>query len=660
MLTRRVSIICLALFALNATICAPLFRIEYLDDFQSNEGSWITFARFLSQNWPHVSWFPWFNAGMPFEDTYLPFVSGLVAILSAVVHCSPAHAFHFVAALAYSLAPVSLFLFALEVSGRLAPSAGAAVLWSLVSPSIIFPKILEDLGTPWGLRRLFNIVIYGETPHNVAMCLLPISLLLTWRYLESPSVRRFSLAALAATAVMLTNAFGLVVVFVSSLFLFATRKQLGWKPFAAVCGIQLAAYLAICRFLPPSLIHLLETNAQMVGGDYRFHARTLLLATICGAFFLGLWAISRRFCDPILQFAILFSACFGGITTLGFMGRNLMPQPTRYHLELEPGLCLLLAFLLVRIPLKSMLVIFVPALAWIAVQDYHFARNLIRPVDIALSPPYREAAWISTHLPGQRILDAGEGQWWFNVFSDNPQMGAGHEPTAPNLIQRVAVFTIFSGQNAGADDANISTLWLKAFGCGAIIIPGRDSKDHYHPVVNPEKFDGVLPLVWRERGDSIYQVPLESASLAHVIPRSALVTRQPANGLDVDQLRIYVNALKPADIAWKNPDHATIAAKMDPAQVLSVQITYDPGWQARVGNRVVAVTADQLGFIVVNPECTGDCSVHLDFTGGRERRVALWVSALVLIALLAMLAVPPNVGRAISRQPLSGAALFSR
>jgi hypothetical protein len=36
-----------AIFALNALICWPLFRIEYLDDFQSNEGSWITFATFL-------------------------------------------------------------------------------------------------------------------------------------------------------------------------------------------------------------------------------------------------------------------------------------------------------------------------------------------------------------------------------------------------------------------------------------------------------------------------------------------------------------------------------------------------------------------------------------------------------------------------------------
>ena len=636
--TRRIWLVSLALFALNALICAPLFRVEYLDDFQSNEGSWITFARFLSQNWPHASWFPWFNAGMPFEDTYLPFVSGLVAILSALARCSPAHAFHFIAALAYSLAPVFLFLFAVGVSGRLAPSLWAAVFWSLLSPSIIIPELLRDLGTPWGLRRLQNIVIYGETPHNVALCLLPISLLLTWRYLERPSIRRFALAALAAAAVMLTNAFGIVVVCVSSLILFAARKDLAWKPLAAICGIQFAGYLVVCRFLPPSLIRLLETNSQLVGGDYRFHWQTLRFAACFGAVLVALWAASRRLSDPLFSFAILFSACFGGIAALGFAGVNLMPQPQRYHLELEPGLCLMAAFLLVRMrPSSWVLVIAVPLLAWIAIQDYRFARNLIHPVDIAQSAPYREARWIATNLPGQRVMVAGEGQWLFNLFSDNPQFGAGHEPTVPNWIQRVAFFTITTGQNAGTQDGAISILWLKAFGCGAIIVPGRESKDHYHAIANPDKFDGLLPLVWRESGDSIYQIPLQSASLAHVIPRSALVTRQPAHGLDVNQVRTYVEALEPASIAWENPDHARIAARMDSSKILSVQVTYDPGWEAHVGDRKVKTSTDKLGFIVVDPGCAGDCPVDLEFTGGWERKVALVVSLLTVLLLGAML-----------------------
>lgn len=646
MLTRRILVICLALFALNAFLCWPLFGIEYLDDFQSNEGSWITFARFLSQNWPHVGWFPWFNAGMPFEDTYLPGVSGAVAILSAIARCSPAHAFHFVAALFYSMAPVCLFLFAAGVSGRIWPSAGAALLWSLLSPSVIFPPLLRDLGGPWGLRRLQNIVFYGETPHNVAICLLPVSLLLTWRYWERRTARAFALAVLAAAAVMITNAFGIVVVCLSSVALCAARKRDGWRTFLSAGGILIAAYLVICRFLPPTLIRLLETNSQLVGGDYRFHARTFLLACGCVALLIALWAATRRL-STTLQFAVLFTACFGGITWLSFLGVNLLPQPERYHLEMEAGICLLAAFLLepmvLRIPSRIVLVcaiVCAAPLAWIAARDYQFARKLIHPVDIDHSVPFREAHWISAHLPGQRVLVSGEGEW-FNLFSDNPQLSGGHEPTAPNWIQRVAVYTIYSGQNAGVEDGPISILWLKAFGCGGIVVPGRESKDDYHPIANPDKFDGLLPLVWRESGDSIYQVPLRSTSLAHVVARSAVVRARPVNGLDVGEVRRYVDSLESAampaaHMVWENPDHARIAAQMTSSEVLSVQVTYDPGWEARVAGRKVNIRGDALGFILIDPSCA-DCSIDLQFTGGLERKSALAVSVLVFAGILAML-----------------------
>jgi hypothetical protein len=626
-----------AIFALNALICWPLFRIEYLDDFQSNEGSWITFAKFLRNYWPHVSWFPWSDAGMPFENTYLPGVSAIVALASWIGHTSPAHAFHFIAALAYSLAPVSLFLFAAGVSGRLVPAAWAAVLWSLFSPSLIFPDLFHEMGTPWGIRRLRDIVFFGDTPHNIAICLLPISLLLTWRYLDQPTARRFALAVFAAAAVMLTNAFGIVVVFVSSLIIFATQKP-SRKGIASVCAIQLAAYLLICRVLPPSVIRLLETNSQLVGGDFRFTPRTISLLLGFLAILILLWWLTRPLKNPILQFAILFSACFGGITLLGFAGINLLPQPVRYHLEMELGVCLGAALLIEPLARRKLvLALAVIPLLWVTIKDCQFARNLIHPADIAHSVPYREARWIATNLPGQRVLVSSEGQFLFNLFADNPQMSAGHEPSAPNWIQQVAVYTIYSGQNAGAEDAAISILWLKAFGCGAIVVPGRDSKDHYHAVANPNKFDGQFPLVWSESGESIYKIPRSSPSLAHVIPRSAIVRDRPTNGLDVIELRRYVDALEsPASIVWETPDRAKITARMNDSEVLSLQINYDPGWEARIGNRKVNLTADGLGFLLIEPECS-DCSIDLEFTGGRERKVAIAVSLTVIGLLLAML-----------------------
>jgi hypothetical protein len=645
----RITAISLGLFALNVLICAPLFRVEYLDQFRSNEGVYMVFGEFLARYWPHVGWFPWTNAGMPFEDTYLPLVPMLVAAFSRIGNCSSAHALHFIAALTYSLAPVFLFFFARALSGRIAPSAWAAVLWSLVSPAVIFPALLNDMGTPWGIRRLQNIVVWGETPHNVALCLLPLSLWLTNRFLDKPTPRRFAIAALAAAAVMLTNAFGIVVLSISTLFLFAARGKFSIARFASICGILFAAYLAICRALPPTLIRLLGANSQYVAGDYRFTLWTYFWGASFLACLIALWAVLRRFCSPMVQFAALFSACFGGITFLSFHAVNILPQPERYHIEMEAGICLLAAFLLEplahRLPQRiavACAVACVVALGWVALKDIRFARHVIHPSDTEHSPEFIEARWIAQNLPGERILDAADGQWLFNLFADNPQMSGGHDTSAPSWIERVAVYTILTGQNAGDQDGPISILWLKVFGCGAIVVPGAASKDYYHSMANPGKFEGRLPLLWRGAGDSIYRVPLPSTSLAHVIPKSAVVSRRPIHGLDVDPLLPYVAALEDpaapvANISWNDPDHGRIVAKIGPSDVLSVQMIYDPGWQARVRGKLAVLKADQLGFIEIDPPCSGECSIDLVFDGGRERKIALAVSAVAISALLAMM-----------------------
>ncbi len=639
---------CLALLAVNAAVCGPLFTAEYLDDFQSNEGFFIATAKFLRDYWPHVGWVPWFDGGMPFENTYLPLTGALVAMVSWIGRWPPAHAYHFVMALAYSLAPVFLFLFAKEVSGRLAPSFAAALLWSLTSPGVAIPRLAQDLGTPWGLRRLRNIVFWGEGPHNLALCLLPAALLLMARYWKRPSPRRFGAAGLAVAAVMLTNAFGILTICISAAILFLAWPHHRWPQLAATGGLLLAGYLAICRFLPPAEIRLLVASSQVSGGDFRYTLRILLLAAAFLALLACLLAIARRWCDPMLQFAAVFSACFGGIVLFSLRDVNLLPQALRYHIEMEAGLCLLLAFAGARLGrwvpswvAHDAAALSLVLMSWFAWQDYRFARRLIQPADIARSAAFRQASFASAHLHGQRIMVSGESQWWFNLFADNPQLSGGFEPTAPNWVQQVAVYTIYTGQNAGDRDGPISVLWLKAFGCGAIVVPGPGSSDYYHPVRNPRKFDGLLPLVWQEAGDSIYQVPLRSVSLAHVVPPSALVADRPVHGLDVAEIRRYVTALEdpalpPASLAWDNPTRGRITASVNPPNVLSLQVTYDPGWRATSGGHSLAVGRDALGLMVIHPQCAGECSIDLEFDPGPYRLATLAVSLATVATLLGL------------------------
>jgi hypothetical protein len=642
----------ITLWALNAWLCWPLFQIEYLDQFQSNEGSFITFAAFLQKNWPHVRWFPLFNCGVPYEATYLPLAPVLTALGSWLAGCSPALAFHFLAAMAYSLAPVSLFFFALTVSDRAKPSFAAALLWSLFSPSVLIASVRADVGGVVGLRRLQTVVFYGEVPHNLAICLAPLALIAVYRYLERATARRFAAATLAVAAVALSNAFGIVLIGVSSAILAAVYDRESWKRLPAVGALLLASYLLICRLLPPSVLGVIHSNSQLVGGDFRFTTQTYLLGVGFAMFLAAMSRLVLRLANPMLRFSSLFLIFFGGITLLATRDIFFLPQPQRYHLEMEVGICMVAAFgftslrwdLVPRNARLGLAAISCVGLVWVAAVDRQYARRLVRPADVAGQVLVRQARWIGSHLPGQRVMASGEAGFWFNNFAGNPLLGGGHEPTAPNWVQRVAVYTIYSGQNAGDRDGPISVLWLKAFGCRAVTVPGPRSDDNYRPFRNPQKFDGLLPLVWREADQSVYQVPLRSLSLAHTIPSSAVVTRRPIHGLDTADVAAYVAALDDdsipaASLTWQNPEQGRIVADMAPGQVVSVQIGYDPGWQASMDGHRLPVFADQLGMVVIAPGRSGPCHIDLRFTDGPEREACSIISCVMAVVSIGMLAV---------------------
>src|SRR5271154_7223267 len=97
---------------LNGAIIAPLFFCDYLNNFASNEGTFITIAKFLSENARHPGWFPLWNAGMPLEFAYSPFLPFLNALLASVAGISHARAFHLIAAASYSFGPAFAFLLA--------------------------------------------------------------------------------------------------------------------------------------------------------------------------------------------------------------------------------------------------------------------------------------------------------------------------------------------------------------------------------------------------------------------------------------------------------------------------------------------------------------------------------------------------------------------
>lgn len=645
-----------ALFALNAWICRELFTADFVGNLLSNEGIFAALGRFFREHPGDLRWFPWFNVGMATEYAYQPLLPALAAITGAVGGWPASRALHAVLAFAYCCGPVTLFWLAFEWSESITLSLSAALAFTLTSPAeLLIRELRVGSDAHWGPLRLNNLVWYGEAPHNVALAMLPLALLFLHRAIVRGGAWNMVLAGAMSGAVALTNAFGAFGVALGALSMVVALE----RGVRRVLIIGICSYCWVSPWLPLSLIAWIRRTAWSAEGFFQANTRAYMAIPSAIALFALVWFLTRRMKSSFERFACLFGVWMCAIP-LGYFWLHLtiVPQSSRYQLELEMALCLLFGCAfnwgwrhLAAGGRVALIVIVAGSGIRQAWHFREFASVLVKPIDITKTIEYKVGTWINGNLPGERTMVSGDPEYIFNLYSDNPQMSAGHEPTAPNWMQRVAVFTIYTGMNAGDKDAEDSIFWLKAYGNQAIYVPGPASREHYHPIVNPRKFDGILPMLWHDEDDTIFGVPQRSRSLAHVIPREAVVVRQPIHGLDTEPARAYVAALDDAalplaDLTWLSPSRGTIhVTSMNRGQVISVQETYMAGWRASVAGHDVPVHGDKLGLIVIEPVCDGACVVDLSFGVTTEGWILRTLSVLVTLLALISLVVRGRSGQ---------------
>jgi hypothetical protein len=646
------------LFLANVYVCRELFQVEYLRHMGSIEGAYIGISRYAITHWPDLTWFPlWYN-GVPYQNTYPPLLHWGVALVSWIRGITPAHAYHWTSALAYCLGPVALFALVKQLSGsRWAGFVAGALYSSLSFSAWLMPEVVRDIGSPFRPRRLHALVYWGEGPHVSAMTLLPVAFLLLDLAMRKRRPIFIALAALAMAAVVLTNwlaAFALALG-IAAYLLAAARK---WGDLFLAGAIGIAAYGLAMPWIPPSTIATTQYNARTVGGDFRnvYHALPLWVAA--GVASLALMKFASRKLSPGIQFTLFFTFLTALITLANtWFHVAIVPQPDRYHLEMEMGIAMLAAFIgyeiFKRVPQRVAMGAMV-ALTILLVPPLRICRRyartfLITTVDIKKTSEWKIADWLNRNWSGERVMLPGSTAFWLTAFSDTPEVGGGF---AQGIIDHELPAALY-GLTVGSGDhwGEWGVLWLKALGVQAVGVSGPGSTEVYKDFVDPKKFEGLLEPLWRDGGDVLYRVGKPHRSLARVVPKTSLVTRAPINGADVDPLRDYVAALDDpsmpeAPLTWTSQHSASIATALESGQVISVQISWHPGWHARSGGRVLPITRDALGMMSIYPLRTGPCNIDLVYDGGMEMRLAHWVSAvtaLILIGLIAYRAQPMSI-----------------
>jgi hypothetical protein len=206
---------------------------------------------------------------------------------------------------------------------------------------------------------------------------------------------------------------------------------------------------------------------------------------------------------------------------------------------------------------------------------------------------------------------------------------------ATNQVQQRADAAIGFGAANVQEDVHLTLTWLKAYGVGVVAISGKESGEYWRPFTHPEKFDGVLPALWKESGVTMYRVPLREFGLAHMVPEGAVVRDAPKAPDDIAGVEKYVAALDEATLAgtqfqWEGRNRIRIRTIAAPGQALSVQVSYHPGWHATVAGQWRELRKDGLGLMWLRPVVSGACEVVLDYDGGWELRLCRWLSWLAL------------------------------
>lgn len=634
-----------ALAWINIYICREIFFLNYTPYTNSMHGVWMAMARLApADHWIRPTWWPFWYCGAPFEYTYAPLIPDLTKAVAALAGWSHGRAFYAVSGFFFVLTPVVVF----GATATMSRSSGYSFIGSLLYSLTALPELLVPdgvfklvyLGNP---RRLYLTVVWDEMPHLAALTFAVLATLFLWLWFRDGRLRYALLSGLAMALAVLANPFGGAMVAILGLCLAFALDPKQWKHHVLrTLAVGVVAYLVICPWFPPSLVETIRFNARRFDDGWTAASAPAFLAVALG--WLLLWRVLHRWTRSFaLRFFVFFAYLVSLIPILyTYLGVQFVPEPNRYKVEMEMALALALVFLVrpvveSRPPwLKAAVAIGLVFLAGKQVIGHRrWAKNTLRPVDIAGTIEYRVAQRVAGSFGGPRLMIPGSLQHWTNTFVDTPGFGGGSFPSNPNWVHQLAFFDV-NASRFGQD----SIVWLKAFGVRGVVVAGPRSTEFWKPYAQPDKFEGLLPVVWREDDVTLYEIPQRHPSLAHVVGNTAMVSTEPRHSADLAAVRDYVAAVEspespPADFRWEGWNRAVIRTTVRRDQVVSVQLNYHRGWRARVGGKTVPVFRDGLGLLAVQPNCEGTCAVELVYDGGWEYRWCRFVSVFSMAGIVA-------------------------
>ncbi len=569
----------LLLLLLTSILIWPLFRLEYLNNWPSIESTFIADARMLSDRLPHPGWQPLWYCGTRFDYIYPPALRYGTAIISKFGGVSTARAYHLYTAILYVFGILSVYWLVRIGSGSRKGALLAAAGAALISPSFLLLPIIRHDSAFWVPQRLHVLMAYGEGPHISALSILPAALALSFLALRKWTPLAFAGASVLCAFTVANNFYGATALAI--FFPIATwavwvchRERSVW---VRAAGIPALAY-ALCAFwLTPSYLKITAFNLSLVAPPGNAWSRiTMLGVLVVFAAITWRWGAHRP--ERAWKIFVAGAGVLLTVYVVGFydLGLRVIGDAPRLIPELDLALILVLAEVLRMLWRRRSMRLIAGVIALTAFYPAtHYLRHLHFPFPSAPTVDnqyeYVLAKWTHDHLPSQRVLPSGSVRFWFDAWFDNPQQHGGSDQGILNPVLPAVEYQITNG-----DRGETAILWMQALGTDAVIVPDRNSPEPYHDYTKPEKFRGLMPVLYDDgHGTVIYRIPRIYTGIGRVVG-SAIGT--------VQTLSKYVALVEdprqsPTHVTWKSFDEVEIEALVSSGQSVLLQETYTiPAW----------------------------------------------------------------------------------
>ncbi len=636
----------LLLLLLTSALIWPLFRLEYLNNWPSIESTFIADARLLADRLPHPGWQPLWYCGTRFDYIYPPALRYGTALISKFGSVSPARAYHLFTAIFYVFGIVAVYW--LVRAGRSSRTRAllASLATALLSPSfLLLPAVRHD-SAYWVPQRLHVLMAWGEGPHISALGVLPVALALSFLALRKWNPLALAGAGVLCACTVAINFYGATSLAI--LFPILTwsvwvgqRERAVWLRATAIAALACALS---AFWLTPSYLRITAANLRLVslpGNDWSKIIAAIAIGMFCGI----TWRWGRGRPERAWSIFVAGAGIFFSLYVLGllYFGFRVVGDAVRLIPELD--LALILVFVegvhalwkQPKLRVAAVLIViaaFLPATRYVWHARYPFPKA--GPIENQYE--YSMGKWVHDHLPGERVLPSGTVRFWFDVWFDNPQMDGGSAQGMLNQTLPDVAYQIPVGERG-----DIAVAWLQALGTDAVIVPDRTSFEPYHDYHRPEKFRGLVPVLYDDQhGTVIYRIPRRYPGIGRVVETAKIAAiGRLKGGDDLNTLTQYLALVEspeqtPSPVTWSSFDEVDVQAQVSRGQSILLQETYDPAWRAYENGKPLPIHAEPvMSFMLIDvPE--GRHIIQLRFETPLENRVGQIISILGFVVALAL------------------------